>query len=161
MVINRLRVILQLIVIPGFVYQGPYSLASETNITSILIGYLTVDKTDVFMRGKQGRAISGALTMAVEQINANPKILPDHKLEFIWGDTMANTLVSTKLLTDQWRHGAVAFIGLEDSCSVEAKVAAAWNLPMISYVSLVSVKFNPYMSSPFPNLGVSGELFHF
>ena len=135
MVLHYFCVFLQIIVILGFLYESSHTLASDTNKTSILMGYLTVDKTDVFMRGKQGRAISGALTLAVEQINADPTILPAHRLEFIWGDTMANTLVSTKLLTDQWRRGAVAFIGLEDSCSVEATVAAAWNLPMISYVS--------------------------
>ena len=140
MVLHCFHVFLQIIVILGIVHYNPHILASNTNKTSILIGYLTVDKTDVFMRGKQGRAISGALTLAVEQINADPTIFPDHKLEFIWGDTMANTLVSTKLLTDQWRRGAVAFIGLEDSCSVEAKVAAAWNLPMISYVSKILMK---------------------
>ena len=135
MVINFIQIFLQFLVILVVVLKSSRSLTPGKNRTSILIGYLTVDKTEVFMREKQGRAISGALTLAVELINSDPAILPNHELEFIWGDTMANTLVSTKLLTDQWRQGAVAFIGLEDSCSVEAKVAAAWNLPMISYVS--------------------------
>lgn len=34
-------------------------------------------------------------------------------------------------------RGAVAFIGPDDTCSSEALVAAAWNLPMISYVSII------------------------
>lgn len=32
-------------------------------------------------------------------------------------------------------RGVVAFIGPDESCSHEAIVASAWNLPMISYVS--------------------------
>ncbi|XP_045214115.2 receptor-type guanylate cyclase Gyc76C-like [Mercenaria mercenaria] len=103
------------------------------NVTNITVGYLTVDRTLNFMRGKQARVISGAISYALELINNDTKILPNHRLNLIWGDTMADTLVGTRLLTDQWRKGAKVFIGLEDSCSVEAKVAAAWNLPMISY----------------------------
>ena len=131
------RVVLHVLIVSLYVLNISFSLERGSNRSTILIGYLTVDKTDGFMRAKQGRIISGAMTLAVELINDDPNLLPNHKIRFIWGDTQANTLVGTKLLTDQWRKGAVAFIGLEDSCSVEAKVAAAWNLPMISYVSLV------------------------
>ncbi|KAL4240412.1 hypothetical protein ACF0H5_001204 [Mactra antiquata] len=106
------------------------------NVQDILIGYLTVDKTETFMRGKQGRVISGAITYALDLINNDPLLLPQHRLKMTWGDTMADTLVGTRLLTEQWSNGAVAFIGFEDSCSVEATVAAAWNLPLISYVSI-------------------------
>jgi len=105
------------------------------DVKNITLGYLTVDRTAVFMRGKQGRVISGAISFGIELVNNDTSILPKHRLQMIWGDTMADTLVGTRLLTQQWRQGAVAFIGLEDSCSVEATVAAAWNLPMISYVS--------------------------
>ena len=110
-----------------------YAIGDVTNIT---VGYLTVDKTEKYVRNRQGRIISGAISYAIEKINANPNILPDYHINLVWGDTQANTLVGTKLVTEQWRQGAVAFFGLEDSCSVEARVAAAWNLPMISYVSV-------------------------
>ncbi|XP_048763359.2 receptor-type guanylate cyclase Gyc76C-like [Ostrea edulis] len=106
------------------------SVCEKTNIT---VGYLTVDKTDKFIRNRQGRIISGAITYALQQINADPNILPNHTLNLIWGDTRGDTLTGVRLLTDQWRQGVVAFFGLEDSCSVEARVAAAWNLPLISY----------------------------
>ncbi|KAH3862698.1 receptor-type guanylate cyclase Gyc76C-like [Dreissena polymorpha] len=115
----------------GIVYSLKFDNVDE--VENVTIGYLTVDKTEVFMRGKQGRVISGAISYAIELINNNTDILPKHRLQLIWGDTMADTLIGTRLLTTQWRQGAKAFIGLEDSCSVEAKVAAAWNLPMISY----------------------------
>ena len=105
------------------------------NVENITIGYLTVDIATTFMLENQARKISGAVSYAIELINNDTSLLPRHRLKFIWGDSRADTLVGTRLLTDEWRQGASAFIGLEDSCSVEAKVAAAWNLPMISYVS--------------------------
>ena len=46
-----------------------------------------------------------------------------------------------RVMTEMRDNGTVAFIGPDDTCSSEALVAAAWNLPMISYVSLLMVKF--------------------
>lgn len=117
----------------GVVYNSKFD--SVYDVENITIGYLTVDKTETFMRGKQGRIISGAITYALDLINNDSSILPRHRLKLTWGDTMADTLVGTRLLTEQWSNGAIAFIGFEDSCSVEATVAASWNLPLISYVS--------------------------
>lgn len=37
-------------------------------------------------------------------------------------------------MTEMRDSGSIAFIGPDDTCSSEALVAAAWNLPMISYV---------------------------
>ena len=102
---------------------------------TFIIGYLTADYSAQHTSFKQGRIISGAMTIAVQQVNNDPGLLSGHKLEFIWSDTNLDTLNGTRELTLQWQHGAVAFFGPEDSCDVEARVAAAWNLPMISYVS--------------------------
>jgi guanylate cyclase len=107
------------------------------NITNITIGYLTVDKRVDWQRDTQGRIISGAISYAVDLINNDTNLLPNHHVNLIWGDTTGNTIVGTKLLLEQWKQTAVAFFGLEDSCSVEARVAAAVNLPMISYVSIL------------------------
>ena len=38
-------------------------------------------------------------------------------------------------MTEMRDGGAVAFIGPDLNCTNEALVAAAWNLPMIAYVS--------------------------
>ena len=116
-----------------------YILINGQNKTRVLMGFLIADRTDDFVKLKQARVISGAMTLAVERINKNPSILPRHHLEFIWSDTNADTLKGTKALTHQWRRGAAAFFGPEDSCDVEARVAAAWNLPMISYVSICAM----------------------
>ena len=100
------------------------------------VGYLYSDISKVFIKNKQGRIISGAMTYAVNVINNNPRLLDGHTLRYIKADTYGDTLHGTKMLTEQWKAGAIAFIGPEDSCDVEARVAAAWNLPMLSYVSI-------------------------
>lgn len=43
--------------------------------------------------------------------------------------------LAIRRMTEMRDNGTVAFIGPDDTCSAEALVAAAWNLPMISYVS--------------------------
>ncbi|KAI0211263.1 hypothetical protein LSAT2_003910 [Lamellibrachia satsuma] len=97
------------------------------------VSYLTADRTKTFVKNKQGRIISGAMSYAIEKVNDDPDLLSEHRLGFVWADTHADTLSGTLRLTQAWKNGAVAFFGPEDSCDVEARVAAAWNLPMISY----------------------------
>lgn len=114
-----------------FVFVLDIAFSSELN--NITIGYLTVDKRIAWQRDTQGRLISGAISYAIDLINNDTTVLSDYYINLTWGDTNGDTINGTKLLLDQWREGAVAFFGLEDSCSVEARVAAAVNLPMISY----------------------------
>ena len=120
----------------------------QIHADNFTIGYLYSDKSKGFIKNKQGRIISGAMTYAVTLINMNDNLLAGHTLKFEKADTWADTLIGTKRLTELWRAGAVAFIGPEDSCNVEARVAAAWNLPMLSYVSIVFVRspFHPHPS---------------
>ena len=113
---------------------SPWEVVEADNFT---IGYLYSDKSKGFIKNKQGRIISGAMTYAVNVINHNTNLLQGHTLKFIIADTYADPLHGTKMLTEQWKAGVIAFIGPEDSCDVEARVAAAWNLPMLSYVSCI------------------------
>lgn len=46
-------------------------------------------------------------------------------------------MTGVQAVMDQWDLGVVAYIGPEDSCQVEATIAAAQNMPMISFVSRV------------------------
>ncbi|XP_076075351.1 receptor-type guanylate cyclase Gyc76C-like [Mytilus galloprovincialis] len=110
-----------------------FEVISGEKLKNITIGYLTVDKVIPWQRDTQGRIISGAISYAVDLINNDTTVLPDYHIHLVWGDTKGDTITATKLLLDQWRQEAVAFFGLEDSCSVEARVSAAVNLPMISY----------------------------
>ena len=77
------------------------------------------------------------MTLAVEEINADPSLLPSHNLTFLYADNEGRELESINVLTELWRKNAIAYLGPEDFCSTEARVAASWGLPMVSYVSTV------------------------
>lgn len=108
---------------------GNGSMVRGDNFT---IGYLTT-LFDMGVNRAQGLRISGALTYAIDQINSNATLLAGHKLSLTWSDKCNNRSATIKALTEQWRDGAIAFFGPEDTCDVEAHIAAAWDLPMISY----------------------------
>lgn len=104
------------------------ALSNET----IKIGYLT----NILGRKntqRQGIVISGAITYAINRINSNTSILGGRRLELVFNDTSGSTINGTAAMLHQWRNGVVAFFGPEDSCEVEATIAAALELPMISY----------------------------
>ena len=115
-----------------------------TSLTSIhceeiRIGYLySWYSTNHFMTQSmslEGALISGAMTLARDAINNNSNLLAGHELTFIHDDTYSQELIGTRKTILQWRDGAIAFIGPEQSCDTEAIVASSLNLPMISYVS--------------------------
>ena len=103
----------------------------------IKIGYITGSKKNPngkFHR-RFGQAISGALSLALDEVNNNTAILPDHKLEFVVAETYGSELYSVKETVDLINENISAYIGPQDTCMHEAKIAAAFNIPMISYVS--------------------------
>ncbi|KAL0893796.1 hypothetical protein ABMA27_013928 [Loxostege sticticalis] len=119
---------------------GPALAAKKYSIT---IGYLPSIKGE--LRDRQGLAISGALSMALEEINNSTEILPEVELMLEWNDTKCDTITATRLLTDMSCSGVVAFFGPEGRCHTEAIIAQSRNLPMISY------KCSDYQSSVLPN----------
>ncbi|XP_043524757.1 receptor-type guanylate cyclase Gyc76C-like [Frieseomelitta varia] len=98
---------------------------------NLTIGYLTAIKGG--LKDRQGLAISGAFSMALDEINSDPNILPNVKLVMRWSDTRGETVEATKAMIDMICDGVAAFFGPEGSCYVEAIVAQSRNIPMISY----------------------------
>ncbi|CAD7079001.1 unnamed protein product [Hermetia illucens] len=83
------------------------------------------------------KVVLGALPLALEAINRNPNILPNHRLRFKArdigvreGDYRAQPI---KFMTQMRDDDVIAFLGPDEGCTSEALVAAAWNMPMISY----------------------------
>lgn len=58
-----------------------------------------------------------------------------YHVDYMTVDNKADTSASLRGLTDLYFNGTIAFIGPEDTCAIEARLAAAWNLPMIAFVS--------------------------
>ncbi|XP_011254352.1 receptor-type guanylate cyclase Gyc76C [Camponotus floridanus] len=98
---------------------------------NLTIGYLTAIKGD--LKDRQGLAISGALSMALDEVNNDENILPNVKLVMRWNDTRGETTDATSAMIDMICEGVVAFFGPEGSCHVEAIVAQSRNIPMLSY----------------------------
>nr|CAD7590232.1 unnamed protein product [Timema genevievae] len=80
---------------------------------------------------------------AVDAVNTDPRLLPGRTLHYLAADIgtsphRGHSSVATlaiRAMTAMRDSGTVAFIGPGDTCRAEALVAAAWNLPMIAYVS--------------------------
>ena len=92
------------------------------------------------LTNNKGRADSkyfvGAFLCALHDINNSPYILPNRTLSYFFNDTRANTITALRGMTSQYMAGALAVIGPEGTCLTEAKLAVAWNIPLIAYVSL-------------------------
>ena len=73
--------------------------------------------------------------MYYTQVNDDPTILPDHELEFVIAETYGEEPESIKQTVLLMQQNISAYIGPQETCLHEAKIAAAFNKPMISYVS--------------------------
>jgi len=96
----------------------------------------------------QNKHFVGAIDYALRRVNADlltstwtgggsetAAAAGNCQLEYRTYDNHADTLESLRAMTRLYDDGALAFIGPEDTCATEARLAAAWNLPMIAYVS--------------------------
>lgn len=108
----------------------------NSQLKKLTIGYLPIDKTydGYHLVERQYRVISGALTYAIDVINQQ-RLIPGYEVGFVWNDTHGTIPGGLQAITDQWREGVDMFLGPEETCNYEGRVAAAWNLPMLSFVS--------------------------
>ena len=80
---------------------------------------------------------ASAFPVAVETIN-NSSLGFNFTLEIGWNDTKCSELIGIKAMSERWSNRTVnAFIGPgnQSFCATSARIAASWNIPMISYVS--------------------------
>ncbi|CAH1099339.1 unnamed protein product [Psylliodes chrysocephalus] len=121
---------------------GDLKKTDEFKRTILNVGYLAAVKGQ--MNGRQGLAISGAIKMALDEVNNDPNLLPNITLDLKYYDTKGETVLATKAMTELICEGVSAFFGPEGSCHVEAIISQARNIPMISY------KCSDYKASDVP-----------
>ncbi|XP_030080171.1 speract receptor isoform X2 [Drosophila hydei] len=82
---------------------------------------------------RPGITISGAISLAVEQVNAGKLGDLGHSLEFVVAETYGDEVASIRQTAALWTQQVAAYIGPQETCVHEGRMAAAFNLPMISY----------------------------
>ncbi|XP_012940370.1 receptor-type guanylate cyclase Gyc76C [Aplysia californica] len=110
---------------PKIFYEAP---------EEIILGYLTsLDKKKGALYIPWGHLISGAITYAVQKVNDDPDLLPNTTLKFVIGDTRGEEIESLHQTAEFINKKVHAIIGPQETCVHEARLAAAFNVPMISY----------------------------
>ena len=116
----------------------------------ITLGYITGAHSSDQNRfySPPGQFISGAITMAVNDVNNDVTVLPDHQLNFVVMETFGTEEESLRqVVTHAHDANISALIGPQETCIHEGRVAAAFNRPMISYVSSLLQPIILYVSS--------------
>ncbi|XP_062588637.1 receptor-type guanylate cyclase Gyc76C-like [Saccostrea cucullata] len=110
---------------------------SASNLTNVIrMGYITGSRTkgdNSRFSSRHGQRISGAITYAKDQINNDSTILPNHTLEFVVAETYSREIYSIKETVELIDQNISVYIGPQETCVHEGRIAASFNLPMISY----------------------------
>ena len=85
---------------------------------------------------RKGLYYASAINIAIEEINRQENLLPGNNISFIWNNTDCDESKTIRALMYQIYEAKVsAIIGPGCTCNTSARNAAAFNVPMISYVS--------------------------
>ncbi|XP_068150732.1 guanylate cyclase 32E [Drosophila tropicalis] len=92
------------------------------------------------------RVTLGGLPLAVKDVNKNPDLLPGKTLSFknvdVGHKMSAYRVKPLRIMTEMRDAGVTAFIGPAESCTTEALLASAWNMPMLSFKCSDSIVSN-------------------
>jgi len=68
-------------------------------------------------------------------VNAGELGRRGHRLDFLVAETFGEEQTSILMTADLWKKNISAYVGPQETCIHEGRMAAAFNIPMISYVS--------------------------
>lgn len=74
----------------------------------------------------------------MKEVNEDKLKTLGHSLDFIVAETYGDEVNSIRQTASLWTKQIMAYIGPQETCIHEGRMAAAFNLPMISYVSPVT-----------------------
>ncbi|XP_071130761.1 guanylate cyclase 32E-like [Mytilus edulis] len=99
----------------------------------IRLGYLTGSEQLGKYYQRPGQSISGALTFALDEINSDSTLLPNTDLVFTSAETYGSEKESIRQTVELLKHNISVYIGPQETCIHEGRIASAFNLPMVSY----------------------------
>ena len=88
-----------------------------------------------------GSQYAAAFKIAVDEVNKNPTLLPNHEISFVYNNTNLYDNVSVKAM--YWQVNSMnvtALIGLGWHCFPLASIATALNIPVISQVIIFTLR---------------------
>ncbi|GJQ71688.1 hypothetical protein Trydic_g11383 [Trypoxylus dichotomus] len=88
---------------------------------------------------RPGLTISGAISLAVDEVNRDILGPMGHKLDFLVAETYGVEKISVNETANLREKNVSVYIGPQETCEHEGFMAAAFNLPMISYFCLHNV----------------------
>ncbi|XP_053684582.1 receptor-type guanylate cyclase Gyc76C [Sabethes cyaneus] len=99
------------------------------------VGYITgsLRRSGDQEYARPGLQISGAITLAMEEVNELFFNRHGHTLRFEVAETYGEEVTSIRETADLWTKDVIGYIGPQETCVHEGRMAAAFNLPMISY----------------------------
>jgi len=65
------------------------------------------------------------------------QVLAGHRVEFIIAETYCNESYSIRQTVELTLRNVSVYIGPQETCIHEARIASVFNLPMISYVNIM------------------------
>ncbi|XP_022917688.1 guanylate cyclase 32E [Onthophagus taurus] len=106
-----------------------------SNGDTYIMGYLTGSRRlpGDNQYSRPGLTISGALTLARDEVNNGILGERGHKLDVIVAETYGKERISVNETANLRMKNVSVYIGPQETCEHEAFMAAAFNLPMISY----------------------------
>lgn len=113
------------------------SIASGKQLKQLILG------VPVPMSGNSwdgGKTFAAGISVAIDDINQDPTMLPGYNLSFVWEDSMClkDKALNTALdmyYTKEKTKQVSAIIGpaCSDGCEVTAMLGEYWNIPIVSY----------------------------
>ncbi|XP_054290482.1 guanylate cyclase 32E [Macrosteles quadrilineatus] len=110
-------------------------LTSPALCDKFLLGYLTGSQRRPGDREYQrpGLTISGAISLAIEEVNSGQLGSLGHSLDLVVAETYGEETSSIRQVAALWTRNVSVYIGPQETCVHEGRMAAAFNLPIISY----------------------------
>ncbi|XP_055854059.1 speract receptor [Episyrphus balteatus] len=126
---------LQVYPVPAYVLFLVLNLILNVNSEVFTLGYLTGSqrKPGNLEYQRPGITISGAISLAVSQVNSGKLKNLGHSLAFVVAETYGDEVSSIRQTASLWTRQVAGYIGPQETCVHEGRMAAAFNLPMISY----------------------------
>lgn len=77
----------------------------------------------------------------MKEVNAEKLKKLGHSIEFVVAETYGEEVTSIRQTASLWTNEISGYIGPQETCVHEGRMAAAFNLPMISYVCLINDEY--------------------